>query len=78
MPLDVLEADVAALARTGADGSAPPCIDAQVLKFELIVKALQRDDPLRRRYLQKRWHSQAVGHCDFEFPSLSAIALRRR
>ena len=26
------------------------------LKFDLMVKVLQRDDPLRQSYLQRRWH----------------------
>ena len=56
MPLDVLEAGLVGLARNGVGGAAPRCVDALELKFDLIVKVLQRDDPLRRSYLQRRWH----------------------
>jgi hypothetical protein len=44
----------------------------------LIVKVLQRDDPLRRSYLQNRWHSQAVGCCNIERTSSPPIVLSRR
>ena len=86
MPLDVLEADHVGVARNGVDGVAPRRVDAQGLKLDLVVKVLQRDDPLRRSYLQRRWHgrptsaplSRKVGRYDFERTSLSAIALSRR
>jgi hypothetical protein len=78
MPLDVFEADLVRLAGNGVGSAAPRCVDAQGLKFELIVKVLQRDDPLRRSYLQRRWHSQAVGRCNIERTSFSPIALSRR
>ena len=51
MPLDLLEADPVGLARNGVGGAAPQCLDAQGLSLDFIVKALQRDDPLRRSYL---------------------------
>ncbi len=73
MPLDVLEATLVGLPRNGVGGAAPRSLDAQRLKLDLIVKALQRDDPLRRSYLQRRWHSQAAKRCDIE-----PIALSRR
>jgi hypothetical protein len=44
----------------------------------LIVKVLQRDDPLRRSYLQKRWHSHAIGCCNIERTLWSPIAFTRR
>ena len=78
MPLDVLEADFVGFSQNGADGAAPRCLDAEGLKFDVIVSALQRDDPLRRSYLQRRWHSQSVGRCNIERTSSSPIALRRR
>jgi hypothetical protein len=55
MPLDVLEANLVGVA-CGVDGAPPQHVDAQGLKFDLMVKVLQRDDPLRRSYLQRRWH----------------------
>jgi hypothetical protein len=76
MPLDVLEADLVGLGSNGVGGSAPHCVDAQRLKFDSILKVLQRDDPLRRSYLQMRWHSQ--GRCDVERISSFPIALSRR
>jgi hypothetical protein len=86
MPLDVLEADLVRLARDGVDGAAPRHVDAQGLKLDLIVKVLQRDDPLRRSYLQRRWHGHptsvplawAVGRYNFGCTSLSQIVLSRR
>jgi hypothetical protein len=76
MPLDVLEADFVA----------PRRVDAQGLKFDLMVKVLQRDDPLRRSYLQRRWHghstsaplSREVGRYNLEGTCLSPIVLDRR
>jgi hypothetical protein len=55
MPLDVPEADFAGVARN------PVALDlersdAQGFAVNLMVKALQRDDPLRRSYLLRRWH----------------------
>ena len=78
MPLDVLETDLVGLAQSGVGGAASRCLDAQGLEFDLIVKVLQRDDPLRRSYLQRRWHSQAARRCNIERTSSSAIALSRR
>jgi hypothetical protein len=78
MPLDVLKADLVGLSQNDLGGTAPRCLDAQGLKFDLILKVLQRDDPLRRSYLQRLWHSQAVGSCNIERTSSSAIALSRR
>jgi hypothetical protein len=56
MPLDVLEANPVGVARDGVDGAAPRRVGAQGLAFDLMVKVLPRDDPLRRSYLQRRWH----------------------
>jgi hypothetical protein len=78
MPLDVFEADLVGLGSNGVGGGAPRCLDTQRLKFDLILKMLQRDDPLRRSYLQMRWHSQAAGRCNIERISSSPIALGRR
>jgi len=83
MPLDVLEAD---LVRNGVDSAALRCVDAQGLKLDLIVKILQRDDPLRRSYLRRRWQehstpvslSRDVPRCNLQPTSLSLIALSRR
>ena len=60
MPLDLLEADLVGVAHNGVDGAAPRRVDAQGLKLDLMVKMLQRDDPLRRSYLQRRWHAHAT------------------
>jgi len=78
MPLDVLEADLAGLVINGVGGGAPRCLDAQRLKFDLILKVLQRDDPLRRSYLKRRWRSQVVGGCNIARTPLPPIALSRR
>jgi hypothetical protein len=86
MPLDVLEADFVGVTRNGVDVAAPRRVDAQGLKFDLMVKVLQRDDPLRRSYLQRRWHghstsaplSREVGRYNLEGTSLSPIVLDRR
>src|SRR5439155_9363839 len=48
MPLDVLEADLVGLGSNSVGRGAPRYLDAQRLKFDLIVKVLPRDDPLRR------------------------------
>ena len=77
MPLDVLEAGLEGLAKNGVGGAAPRCFNAQELKFDLIVKVLQRDDPVRRSYLQRRWQSHTVGRCNSGRTSSSAIASRR-
>ena len=66
MPLDVLDADFVELGSNGVGGSASRCLDAQRLKFDLIVKVLPRDDPLRRSYLQRWWHTRAVGRGNIE------------
>jgi hypothetical protein len=85
MPLDVLEADLVWVARDGVDSSARPRrVDARGLTFELMVKVLQRDDPLRRSYLQRRWHGHPTStarearRCSFGRTSLSPIVLNRR
>jgi hypothetical protein len=44
----------------------------------VIASVLQRDDPLRRSYLQRRWHSQAMPHGNVKRTSLSPFALSRR
>jgi hypothetical protein len=54
MPLDAVEANLERV--VGVDGVAARCVDTDRRRFELIVKALRRDDPLRRSYLQRRWH----------------------
>jgi hypothetical protein len=86
MPLDVLEADLVSLARNDVDGAARRRIDARGSKFDLMMKVLQRDDPLRRSYLQRRWHgrltqvvpSRVLGHYNLERASLPPIAPSRR
>jgi hypothetical protein len=86
MPLDVLEADPVEIAHNGADGAPPRRVDAQGVPFDLMMQVLQRDDPLRRLYIQRRWHGyptsvffslEAAGY-NFERPSLSPIPLSRR
>jgi hypothetical protein len=77
MPLDLLEPGLAGRAKNGVGGAAPR-LNAQELKFDLVVKVLQRDDPLRRSYLQSRWHSQAVGRSYIEGTSAPPIVLSRR
>ena len=49
MALDVLEAGFA------QDGTDSAEFRAQGFDWDLIVKLLQRDDPMRRLYLQRRW-----------------------
>jgi hypothetical protein len=78
MPLEVLEADLARLVQSRGGSAASRCGDAQALRFDLIVKILQRDDPLRRSYLQKRWHALTPGRCDIERASYPTIAPCRR
>jgi hypothetical protein len=75
MPLDLVGAAIVGPDRKA--GAAPRCVDAHGLELDLIVKVLQRDDPLRRSYLQRRWHLQAAGRCN-ERTTSSAIALSRR
>ena len=57
MPLDVLAADLVRVTRIDVDGAEPCRVDAQERTFDLMVRLLQRDDPLRRLYLRKRWQS---------------------
>jgi len=86
MPLDVLEADPVEVAHNGGDGAPHRRVDAQGLSFDLMMQVLQRDDPLRRLYIQRRWHgyptsvtfSLEVTGYNFERPSLSPISLSRR
>lgn len=79
MPLDVLEADLVGLGSNGGGGGVPRGLDDQrLIKFDLILKVLQRDDPLRRSYLQSRWHSQEVGRGNIERTFSSPTALSRR
>jgi hypothetical protein len=83
MPLDVLEPD---LSRNDVDCRAFRRIDAQGLTFDFIVKVLQRDDPLRRAYLQRRWrvgpasvsYSRELPGCYLNYTSLSRISRSRR
>lgn len=56
MSLDVLEAGRVSVAHSRGDGAARRRADVEKFKFVLMLKVLQRDDPLRRLYLQKRWH----------------------
>ena len=77
MPLDLLEPGLVGRAKNGVGGPAPR-LNAQELKFDLAVKVLQRDDPLRRSYLQSRWQSQAVGRSNIEGTSAPPIVLSRR
>jgi hypothetical protein len=85
MPLDVPEADFAGVARN------PMALDlersdAQGLEFNLMMKALQRDDPLRRSYLHRRWHghltpvpiSREVRRYNLGRASLPPVVLARR
>jgi hypothetical protein len=78
MPLDTLEADLAVI--VGVDGVAPRWVDTDSRRFELIMKALPRDDPLRRSYLQRRWRgistplSRDMAYLEFERALLSQIA----
>jgi hypothetical protein len=85
MPFDVLETDFAGVARN------PMALDfersdAQGLEFNLMVKALQRDDPLRRSYLQRRWHghitplpfSREIQRNNLGRASLTPVVLARR
>jgi len=77
MALDVLEAVVA---QDGVDSAA---FRAQGVDLDLIVKLLQRDDPMRRSYLQRRWqrpHSPVHPTCRSAVwnARLALIALSRR
>jgi len=78
--LDVVEEIHAALARNGVDDAAPRRVDAQGRQFELMVRVLLRDDPLRHCYVQRRWQTQptSVPRYKFEFASFPAFVLRRR
>jgi hypothetical protein len=86
MPLDVLEADFVGLAQNGVGGATPRCLDAQGVKLDFLMKALQRDDPMRRLYLQRRWHghltsvplASGVRCFNFGCACLSPIVLSRR
>jgi hypothetical protein len=81
MALDVPEADLVGLVRNGVDGAAP-LIDG----FDLMLRAMHRDDPLRRSYLQRRWHGHStaipllreLGRYKLERRSVSTMALSRR
>jgi hypothetical protein len=75
MPLDLLGV---ALVGPMQKGAAPRCPDAQGRELDVIVKIMQRDDPSRRSYLQRRWHTQAVGCCSIERMTPPAIVLSRR
>ena len=56
MLLDVLEAGFVGAAHGRVDGAARRRVDVEKLKSDWMLKLLQRDDPLRRSYLQRRWH----------------------
>jgi len=77
MPLDLLGA-LEGPVQIDVSGVAPRDLDAQGLELDLIVKVLQRDDPSRRSYLQRRWHAQAMERCNIERTTSPAIALSRR
>ena len=85
MPLDMLEVELVGVAHDGVDGAAPRRVDSQGPKLDLMLKVLQRDDPLRRSYLQRRWHGHptsvplawAVECCNCGCTSLSQIVSRR-
>jgi hypothetical protein len=82
MPSDVLEA----VACNGVDDAEPGRVNSPGLEFDLMVKVLQRDDPLRRSYLQRRWHAQPtsvplpreMGRYNVERAPLSPVAVSRR
>jgi hypothetical protein len=83
MPLDVLEANLVGVARDGVDGAASRRVDARGVAFDLMVKVLPRDDPLRRSYLQRRWHGHptsvplACGGRRYNFGCTSSSLCRR-
>jgi hypothetical protein len=80
MILDVVEEDHVALACNGVDDAAPRRVDAQGRQFELMVRVLLRDDPLRRFYVRRRWQTQptSIPRYKFECASFPAFVLRRR
>lgn len=86
MPLDVFETDPVEVARIGVGGAAPRYVDARGLRIDSMVNVLQRDDPLRRLYLKRRWQGhptlapllQEPGCRNLERMSLPPIALSRR
>jgi hypothetical protein len=63
MPLDLIGAALIGPVHNQGPGAALQCLDARELELDLIVRMLQRDDPSRRSYLQRRWQSQ-VGSCN--------------
>ena len=86
MSLDVLEAAFVGAAHSRLHGAAGRPANTEDLKFDLMLKVLQRDDPLRRSYLQRRWrgHPPSVasllklGRCNLERTPYSPIALGPR
>lgn len=81
MPLDVLEADHVGRA---VDGTAPRRVN--VGELDLMLRVLRRDDPLRRSYIQRRWHGYSatipllrmLGRYKFEPRPVSPNPLSRR
>jgi hypothetical protein len=57
MPHKRPEVTLAKLVQVDVIGAAPRSLGAQRLDLDAIVKVLQRDDPTRRSYLQRRWYS---------------------
>ena len=55
MALDALETDRVGVMRNCLDDAASRCVGDKS-----ILKLLQRDDPLRRSYLQRRWQGRPV------------------
>jgi hypothetical protein len=84
MPLDVLEADHVGRARNCVDDAAPRRVN--VGELDLMLRVLRRDDPLRRSYIQRRWHGhpatipllRMLGRYKFETRSVSPNPLSRR
>jgi len=82
MRLDMFEAD---FARIAVNRPSLRCVDAQGLGFDLVLKILQRDDPLRRLYVRRRWQgdqasaslSGEMQGCKLERRSFSEIGLSR-
>jgi hypothetical protein len=77
MPLDLLGAACVRPAQKTAVRTAPTSAKAQGIELDLIVKMLQRDDPSRRSYLQRRWHAQPLRQCNSERKAWSSVGFSR-
>ena len=66
MALDLLEPNLESIE---SDGRNARRFDSRGLAFDVLVKLLQRDDPLRRSLLQKRWHRQPTSASVFRVAS---------